>query len=121
MKVDEPAHLDPEPLRQLAALAKPEVIQRMIRTFVDSTRSRIEQLTTAAAKGDLATVRFEAHTLKSSSAAVGALRLSNLCLELEQLIDESAGDLPEVTAISASIEAEFESLLPALADFAKHS
>lgn len=103
-------HLDPEPLRQLAQLARPEVVERMIETFCESTESRISHMTHAVTQGDTDSVRFEAHTLKSSSASVGALMLSNLCLNLEQHIDGPATSPQKVQSLSQQIEAEFQQL-----------
>ena len=74
MNTDPHPHLDPEPLRQLAQLAKPDVVERMIGTFCESTENRINHIMRAVVQNDMDAVRFEAHTLKSSSASVGALR-----------------------------------------------
>lgn len=110
MNADPYPHLDPEPLRQLGQLAKPEVVERMIGTFCESTESRINNMMHAVAGNDMDAVRFEAHTLKSSSASVGALLLSNLCLRLEQTIDSSAASRPVVEDLSSRIQTEFQDL-----------
>ncbi len=46
----------------------------------------IPQMIEAHDGDDLATVRLVAHTLKSSCASVGALKLSSLCAEIEGMI-----------------------------------
>ena len=50
------------------------------------------QLREAGRDGDLAGIRHVAHTLKSSSASIGALRLSQLCSEVETGIRTGAVD-----------------------------
>lgn len=51
--------------------------------WVDTTRKSLEQMDTALADGDLASVGRLAHSLKSSAATVGAVGFSNGCALLE--------------------------------------
>jgi HPt (histidine-containing phosphotransfer) domain-containing protein len=44
------------------------------------------QLHVALAGSDHAAVRHVAHTLKSSSASIGAIKLSRLCAEIETMV-----------------------------------
>lgn len=83
------AVLDAQALARLAELdpgGKAGLVQRVLDTYAKSGRRLIEQLQTAHAAGDAATVRHAAHTLKSSSASVGALELSSLCAATEALV-----------------------------------
>ena len=61
-----------------------------MRAFQSSLDRLLPQLLEAHAKGDPAGVRHVAHTLKSSSASIGALRLSALCAELENAVRNGA-------------------------------
>jgi len=56
----------------------------------------------AARRGDAATLAFAAHSLKGSSANVGARRLADMCAELEHW----TGAPPDLLARGAAIEVE---------------
>jgi HPt (histidine-containing phosphotransfer) domain-containing protein len=69
----------------------------------------------AAAQGEPAALRREAHRLKSSSAFVGAMRLSALCELLEQQAQADVSDQAaacteaigvELAAVGAALRAE---------------
>jgi HPt (histidine-containing phosphotransfer) domain-containing protein len=67
--------LDPEGTNQ--------VVQRVLRAFETSLQRMLPQSMQALAQGDHEAVRHVVHTLKSSSASVGALALSRRCGEIE--------------------------------------
>ena len=56
----------------------------MIGAFLQDTPKRLAELQSAWTEGDLQTLRKVAHTLKSSSANVGATHLAKLCQEVEE-------------------------------------
>lgn len=81
-----PTELDADALARLHALdpaGKSQLIARVVDAFSGSIARMLPQLREAAQAGDLGRVRHIVHTLKSSSANVGGLRLSQLCAELE--------------------------------------
>ena len=110
--------LDPEPLQKLRSLQRPNrpnILMRVVRSYLDDSVSVIDQLRDAVMSGDLETVYRLAHTWKSSSASVGAMTLSDLCKELEQRAskggDESVLDLvtrveSETRRAGVALEAE---------------
>jgi len=51
--------------------------------YLAEGEGHIEQVATALASGDIAAMVRPAHTLKSSSAALGAVRLAELCRAVE--------------------------------------
>ena len=89
--------LDPEALARLTELdpkGENKLLERVLRAFQSSAARLMPQLEAARLSGDRATVQLVAHTLKSSSASIGALELSQVCAQVEGLIRaESAGDL----------------------------
>ena len=97
--VDAPPVLDPAALARLAELdptGKNRLIERVFQAFESSTLRLMPQLREAQHAGDHATVRHVAHTLKSSSASIGAIKLSQLCAEIEAMIRlESLDELPD--------------------------
>lgn len=83
------AVLDDEALRRLAELdptGANHLLERVFRAFEASTLRLIPQLNDAHRTGDRAGVRHVAHTLKSSSASIGAIKLAQLCAEIETMI-----------------------------------
>ncbi|TCP08840.1 PAS domain-containing hybrid sensor histidine kinase/response regulator [Caldimonas thermodepolymerans] len=92
----EPKMIEPDPqvfdadavarLRELDPQGENQLLLRLFRTFHTSLHRLVPQMEEAHELNDLATIRLAAHTLKSSSASVGAMRLSALCAEIESLI-----------------------------------
>jgi HPt (histidine-containing phosphotransfer) domain-containing protein len=85
----EGATLDPAALARLAELdpqGTNRLIERVLQAFQASVARLRPQLQAARLSGDRAPIRLVAHTLKSSSASIGALRLSALCARIEAAI-----------------------------------
>ena len=80
-------YVDPTVLGQLTARlgdsAAPFLVG-LIDTFQTESDHRLADLDAAAANDDAVAVAPVAHTMKSSSAPVGALRFSEFCTQLEQ-------------------------------------
>lgn len=80
--------IDPAVLSQLLSELDPSgaarLRQRVVQAFDASIERLLPQLQHARASGDVEAARVAAHTLKSSSASLGAKRLSALCAELER-------------------------------------
>ena len=72
-------------LKDLGGAEEPELFQELVELFVKDTRRHLEELAEALRSGDSARLERTAHTLKSSSANIGARSLSRLCAEIEQL------------------------------------
>ena len=73
-------------LRDLDPSGANRLLERVVLAFASSTGRLLPQLDEAMAAGDLHGVRHVAHTLKSSSASIGALKLAALCAEVEAMI-----------------------------------
>lgn len=99
-------------LRELDPLGKNQLLKRVAQAFHTSAARLVPQLHASAAAQDLNGVRHVAHTLKSSSASIGALRLSQLCADLEGQIRldrvENLGG--QVSAIGNEIEVVLKAL-----------
>lgn len=61
----------------------PEVVIDILNTYVEEADALIGALEAAQAKGETAEMLRPAHSLKSSSASVGAMRLSELSGKIE--------------------------------------
>lgn len=77
-------------LRELDPGGQGGLVARVLRAFDASARRLTQQLVEARARDDLQGIRHVAHTLKSSSASIGALDLSRLCAEIEASIRNEA-------------------------------
>lgn len=83
------AVLDPVALQRLGDLdptGANRLLERVLHAFDGSALRLLPQLAEAQRSGDHDAVRHVVHTLKSSSASIGALKLSQLCAEIEAMI-----------------------------------
>jgi CheY-like chemotaxis protein len=93
-------------IRALQAPGGPNLLAKVIGLYLSGSPKLLGDLREAAGRGDAAALRMAAHTLKSSSANLGAMALSASCKELETLARE--GRIEGAAAAVAGIEAEFE-------------
>ncbi len=70
-------------LRELDPDGRHGVVVRVLTAFESSLRRMLAQLQAAEPAGDAQSVATLAHTLKSSSASVGALALARACADVE--------------------------------------
>ena len=70
-------------LRDLDPSGANQLMSRVMSAFDASLLRLLPQLAQAQISQDCNAIRHVAHTLKSSSASIGALHLSRLCAELE--------------------------------------
>ncbi len=73
-----------ELLRELGSDEGENFLCRVVEMFFNSARVQLEKMERAVGEGDGDALWQVAHALKSSSATLGALNLSRLCLELER-------------------------------------
>ncbi|MDR7268799.1 HPt (histidine-containing phosphotransfer) domain-containing protein [Pelomonas saccharophila] len=91
MTAPEPAALlDPEAIRRLRELDPSggnKLLERVVAAFSNSLDRLLPDLARAreGATPDLAVVRHVSHTLKSSSASLGAMALSARCADIETM------------------------------------
>ena len=120
--LSESARLGGPALLEAAALARlhefdPQgqsgLVQRVLATYTQSLRRLLAQLRTARAGADREAMRHAAHTLKSSSASVGALDLSALCAQAEASLRDGGGGADEATLLDR-LQAEGERILGGL-------
>jgi two-component system, sensor histidine kinase and response regulator len=71
-------------LRDLQVAGKPDILKKIISAYLSSSGPLIVQLGGALSRNDLKELGDFAHSLKSSSANVGALKLSDICQKLEK-------------------------------------
>ena len=111
----EPVSLDRKALEAIRALqrqGKPDLLTRVINVYLEDSLRLLEALRQAVSKEDASDVKRQAHSLKSSSANVGALRLSTLCKELERM--DGGDSSVEGCQMLSRIETEYASVRDAL-------
>ncbi|MEO5863966.1 MAG: response regulator, partial [Nitrospiraceae bacterium] len=74
-----------EPIRRLKRPGHPDPLGKLLATYVEDSRTLVEQLRQAIDSHDSAMLHAVAHRLKSSSATLGALTVAARCKELEAL------------------------------------
>jgi histidine phosphotransfer protein HptB len=102
-------------LHELDPQGSSGLVQRVLATYRQSLTRLLDQLRTARAGADRDAMRHAAHTLKSSSASVGALDLSALCAQAEASLrgGGGGGDADEA-ALLDRLQAEGERILGGL-------
>ena len=110
--------LDPralDVLRGIQTEGGPDLAVRLTQLFLEEADRQLARAESAAARLDVAELGRLAHTLKSSSASVGAMRLSYLCRELEAgLATETGRDMArDARALRDEFDRVRECLRPA--------
>jgi len=105
-------------LRALDPDGKAQLVKRVLATYQASLAKLVAQLQLARADGAWDQVSRVAHTLKSSSASIGALALSSLCADIERLL--RAGDSGAALALIDPFQAEVRRVDDAVGQTLKH-
>lgn len=99
-------------LRELDPKGENHLIERVLQAFETSVARLGPQLEASRLSGDRAGIRHVAHTLKSSSASIGALALSQHCAVVEAMIRQESPD--DLDGPLAALSAELDAVLQAL-------
>ncbi len=102
-----------ESMRTVGQSGRPDLVVRAVRLYLKSSPEQVRELHDAVDRNEAAALNKLAHSLKSSSAMVGALRLSELCRHLEAEARDAR--LDSAAERVAEIEAEFARVVRALA------
>lgn len=91
----------------------PEVLLDLLDTYLEESAGLVNTIRDKTDEGDLANALRPAHSLKSSSASIGAMRLSKLCADLESYL---RGSLPGLDVLGSvqQIQNEFGRVQSAL-------
>jgi len=100
-------------IKALQRPGRPSLVMKVLTTYLDHTPKLLHDLRDGTAQQDPTRVRGAAHTLKSSSASVGAIRMADLCRELEE--QAKAHNLAHAESTVHQITAEYEFIHPTLA------
>jgi two-component system, sensor histidine kinase and response regulator len=92
-------------IRALQRVGRPNLLDKMILHFCDDSSQVLRRLREGVQAGDPSEIRAAAHSFKSGSAYLGALRLSELCKQIETAA--LGPDSGEVVELMARIDAEY--------------
>lgn len=82
-------------LRELDPKGQNRLVERVMQAYLNSLDRLLPQLDQARCTNDWNGVRHIAHTLKSSSASIGAMAMSELCASVERCVrEEQLGAVP---------------------------
>jgi HPt (histidine-containing phosphotransfer) domain-containing protein len=107
--------LDAKALDRIRALEEPgsaSVMEEVIGLYLHESGQHVARLRAALANGDARELGRVAHAFKSASQNVGAIRLSELCLQLER--QGKTEELAGAAGLVAAIENQLELVEPAL-------
>lgn len=102
-------------LRDLQQDGKPDLIEALAKTYLDSSASLMSEIVSVA-EHDPRALREAAHRLKSSSANLGAKRLQALCAVLEE--QARLGEPYDERAV-ARVQAEYRAVREALVELSR--
>lgn len=105
--------IDPRALARLEEWGGPRLLTQMIRLFLENAPQRVEQVRKGLEEGSLKDAERGVHSLKSSAANVGAVRLSRVAAEMEEAA--LSGDAEAVAGQLSRLEAELVSARDLLA------
>ncbi|MBL8859337.1 MAG: Hpt domain-containing protein [Planctomycetes bacterium] len=102
-------------LRELGGEDDPGLLVELIELFLADAPLHIQEVERSLASGDIKKVERAAHTLKSSSANIGAKNLSEICRQIECLARNQEKDqISPLLAATTQSFAEVQSALRAL-------
>jgi len=100
-------------LKTLSATTGRDIIGKAVDSYLERTPEAVIELRQAASRNDLESLRDIAHSLKSSSANLGAMGFANLCHQLEDLardqcLETALAKLPDIEALVPRVLSELK-------------
>ena len=102
-------------LRDMAGVNADKILTEIIDNYLEDAPQLLQQIREALAQADSDALRIAAHTLRSSSANLGAIVLAQLCKELEALGQEGITSNPE--KLLESLEKSYQTFKTTLQNF----
>ncbi len=99
-------------IRDMAGVAASEVLVQVIDCYLEDAPQLLQAINAAVVEGNAIALRQAAHTLKSTSATLGATILSQFCKDLEVI--GRAGTTLEAPALVLQVEVEYAKVQAAL-------
>ena len=101
-----------ESLRKMAGAKASVILKQIINNYLEDAPELWQKILTAITAKDGEELKNSAHTLRSSSANLGAMKLANLCKQLENL--GRSGNIANANEFISAAEAEYHQVISAL-------
>lgn len=111
--IDTGRYVDPDGPLRLEGWGGRKLVQQMIRLFLENSPERMDQIRKGLASDNADSALRGAHSLKSTAANLGAMRLSGLAKRAEDAADD--GDLDRVRTLMPELEEVYTGSCEALA------
>ncbi|NER33716.1 MAG: response regulator [Oscillatoria sp. SIO1A7] len=98
--------------QMLESLREIDALEELIDLYLEQAPLLLDRITAATTAADASELREAAHSLKSTSAALGAIALSELGKELEHMA--RSGSITEAPPLVEKVEAEYERVKAAM-------
>lgn len=115
--MNQPKSINADVIENLKALGGITLLAELHSVYIRTSETLIKEIHTAIAENNAQALKEKAHSLKSSSGNMGALQLSQLCLQLEKMGE--AGKMTEAQALMPSLDIEFKQVSVELAAIVK--
>ena len=99
-------------IRAVQSVGQPSILNSIIDAYLETSPGLLEALEQGVDSNDARAVEFSAHTLKSSSASLGAVQFSRLCAEIEE--KGRSAFLEDVGLLTRRLRTEFAEVCIAL-------
>jgi signal transduction histidine kinase/DNA-binding response OmpR family regulator len=99
-------------LREMEDADNPTFVRSVMIRFVKDSANLLRQLQDGAANRDAQTIRQASHSLKSTSAVIGAISMSESCATLESAARDF--DMSKVSLLVDEISRKYNAILPAV-------
>ena len=99
-------------LKELQEEEDPDIVEEVGSLFLKHSPDKVAAIKKSAASGDAKGLQIASHSLKSSSAYVGAMRLSAMSKSLEDMA--RSGNLEGASQKASMLESEYERVKMAL-------
>ena len=99
-------------LRNIAGEDASEIITKVIDSYLEDAPQLLQAINAAITQGNATALLNAAHTLKSTTATLGATKLSQLCKDLE--IMGRAGTTSDALVLASQVKAEYARVQAAL-------
>jgi len=91
----------------------------IIRLYIDDVPKNMQQMLVALEQSDFVTVGRLAHSLKSSSANLGAMQTSSLAAELESAIKDGLNDPKKILELIKNLQQSYDQSYLLFCDYIK--
>ncbi len=111
------ASLNPAALERLREWGGEKLVSQMVRLFLTNAPTRMSQIRDGANGADAKEVEKGSHSLKSSAANLGAMRVHELCAAIEDAAE--AGEVERIRSLLPDLEAAYEAVIQELQEVVK--